>query len=235
MPPDRAPPTVTVLPRDPFPRGASRHRSQHLRLTGSSLCSSVEMMPEGTKKHLLHSCFSSVFWLPPKEDMQGLDTSLYYKVSVGALRSPGAPWSPCAKGQLDMYDRAGSQLCFSTLVLCPLPMDLATSSAASCAAHSSFAGLRPFLGTVRQSGFPPLTRGVQICLLGVRGTAEILPPPFVLLAGPARHGHHVQMLVFSSPASSLSKELQNILQVWHGQRVGWAGAVFHLGGQSVRS
>ncbi|KAM6184403.1 maestro heat-like repeat-containing protein family member 7 [Sarcoramphus papa] len=41
--------------------------------------SSAEAVPEGQTIPLLDACFSSVFCLPPKEDMQGLDTSLYHK------------------------------------------------------------------------------------------------------------------------------------------------------------
>ena len=89
-----------------------------------------------------------------------------------------------------MQGRAGSWLCFPTLILRPLPVGLAASSAAGCAAHSSLSGVRSLPGTARQRGSPPLARGVQIRLLRVRGTAERLPPPFVLLADPARHGHH---------------------------------------------
>ncbi|KAM9591992.1 maestro heat-like repeat-containing protein family member 7 [Morphnus guianensis] len=44
-----------------------------------SALSSAEMVPEHQKMHLLKACFSSVFCLPPKEDMQGLDTSLYHE------------------------------------------------------------------------------------------------------------------------------------------------------------
>lgn len=83
MPPGRAPPTASVLPRDLFPRGAWRHCSQPLCPIGPSLCSSAEAVPEGQTIPLLDACFSSVFCLPPKEDMQGLDTSLYHKVSAG--------------------------------------------------------------------------------------------------------------------------------------------------------
>lgn len=83
MPPGRAAPTASVLPRDPFPKGTSRHHSWHLCLTGPFLCSSVEMVPEDQKMHLLDACFSSVFCLPPKEDIQGLDTSLYHEVRAG--------------------------------------------------------------------------------------------------------------------------------------------------------
>jgi len=52
-----------------------------VRQASLSLCSALEMVPEDQKKDLLRSCFGSVFWLPPKEHMQGLDTSLYHKVS----------------------------------------------------------------------------------------------------------------------------------------------------------
>lgn len=48
-----------------------------------SLCSSVEAVLEGQKKSLIHACFTSVFSLPPEEDMQGLDASLYCQVSAG--------------------------------------------------------------------------------------------------------------------------------------------------------
>ncbi|XP_069633948.1 uncharacterized protein [Haliaeetus albicilla] len=48
-----------------------------------SLCSKVEVVLEGKKKSLLEACFKSVFLLPPKADMQGLDTTLYFEVSAG--------------------------------------------------------------------------------------------------------------------------------------------------------
>lgn len=48
-----------------------------------SLCSKVEVVLEGKKKSLLEACFKSVFLLPAKEDMQGLDTTLYFEVSAG--------------------------------------------------------------------------------------------------------------------------------------------------------
>lgn len=48
-----------------------------------SLCSSVETVLEGQKESLIHACFTSVFLLPPEEDMQGLDASLYFQVSAG--------------------------------------------------------------------------------------------------------------------------------------------------------
>ncbi|XP_029876474.1 uncharacterized protein LOC115343976 [Aquila chrysaetos chrysaetos] len=41
--------------------------------------SKVEMVLEGKKKSLLEACFKSVFLLPPKTDMQGLDTTLYFE------------------------------------------------------------------------------------------------------------------------------------------------------------
>ncbi|XP_061235968.1 maestro heat-like repeat-containing protein family member 7 [Neopsephotus bourkii] len=40
--------------------------------------SKVEMALGGMKKSLLEACFRSVFLLPPKTDMQGLDSSLYF-------------------------------------------------------------------------------------------------------------------------------------------------------------
>ncbi|XP_062458822.1 maestro heat-like repeat-containing protein family member 7 [Pezoporus occidentalis] len=41
--------------------------------------SKVEMALGGKKKSLLEACFRSVFFLPPKTDMQGLDNFLYFK------------------------------------------------------------------------------------------------------------------------------------------------------------
>ncbi|XP_057281986.1 uncharacterized protein LOC130608218 [Pezoporus wallicus] len=41
--------------------------------------SKVEMALGGKKKSLLEACFRSVFLLPPKTDMQGLDNFLYFK------------------------------------------------------------------------------------------------------------------------------------------------------------
>lgn len=89
-----------------------------------------------------------------------------------------------------MQGRAGSRLCFPTLVLHPLPVGLASSSAAGCAACSSLSALRPVPGTSRQCRCPPLAWGVQTRLLGLSGTAKSLPPPLVLPADPACHGHH---------------------------------------------
>ncbi|XP_061210089.1 maestro heat-like repeat-containing protein family member 7 isoform X2 [Neopsephotus bourkii] len=40
--------------------------------------SQVEMALGGMKESLLEACFRSVFLLPPKTDMQGLDSSLYF-------------------------------------------------------------------------------------------------------------------------------------------------------------
>ncbi|KAM6238910.1 maestro heat-like repeat-containing protein family member 7 [Spheniscus humboldti] len=40
--------------------------------------SKVEMVLEGKKKSLLEACFRSVFLLPPKTDMQGPVTTLYF-------------------------------------------------------------------------------------------------------------------------------------------------------------
>lgn len=82
MPPGRAPPTASILPSSS--RGASRHCSQHRYSTGPclSLQHSGDSAGGQKKEDLLHTCFTSIFWLPPKEDMQGLDTSLYHKVST---------------------------------------------------------------------------------------------------------------------------------------------------------
>ena len=41
----------------------------------------------------------------------------------------------------------------------------------------------------------------------------------------------LETLVFNSPASRVSEELQRIFQVWHVQRVGFAGAVPHPEGR----
>ncbi|KAK4806336.1 hypothetical protein QYF61_017205 [Mycteria americana] len=41
--------------------------------------SSVQTVLEGKEKSLLEACFSSVFLLPPKEEMQDLDTYLYFE------------------------------------------------------------------------------------------------------------------------------------------------------------
>ena len=138
---------------------------------------------------------------------------------------------PCAERRPDTQGRAGSWLCFPTLVLRPLPMGLAASSAAGCAAHSSLSGTRSLPGTARQRGSPPLARGVQIRLLRVRG--KDCHHPLSSLQTLHAMDTMLQTVVLDSPASSLSKELQSILQVWHGQSLWFAGAVLHAGGQRV--
>ena len=70
--------SVSTCPRH---RGTTPSTSvQHAPL---SLCSKVEMVLEGKKESLLQACFRSVFLLPPKTDMQGLVTTLYFEVSAG--------------------------------------------------------------------------------------------------------------------------------------------------------
>jgi len=85
VPPGRAPtpqpPSFPGAPSPEVPWGTAP--SPCARQAPLSLCSALQMVLEGEKKHLLSICFKRVFWLPPKEDMQGLDTSLYQKVSAG--------------------------------------------------------------------------------------------------------------------------------------------------------
>jgi len=40
----------------------------------------------------------------------------------------------------------------------------------------------------------------------------------------------LESVVLSYPASRVSEGLQSVLQVWHGQSVGFTGAVAHPGG-----
>lgn len=132
---------------------ARRELSLRPCLTGPSLSlfSDAEMVLESQKKSLLEACFRSVFLLPPKTDMQGLDNLLYFKVSAvvlsGALRA--APWLPRAETQPGIQGTAGYQLCFPTLVpSSPSPgphhvQCLWTGSSA----HSSLSAPRPLLDT----------------------------------------------------------------------------------------
>ncbi|KAK4806335.1 hypothetical protein QYF61_017204, partial [Mycteria americana] len=53
--------------------------STSVRLAPLSLCSSVQTVLEGKEKSLLEVCFSSVFLLPPEEEMQDLDAYLYFE------------------------------------------------------------------------------------------------------------------------------------------------------------
>lgn len=132
-----------------------------------------------------------------------------------------------------MQGRAGSQLCFPALVLHPLPMSLASSSAAGCAACSSLSALRPLPGTSRQCRCPPLAWGVQTHLLGLRGTTKVYHQPWSSLQTLHAMDIMLHTLVLSIPASRLSKELQHILQVWSKQSVGLAGAVLQRAGKRV--
>ena len=66
------------------PRGAAR--SIGVQLAPLSLCSSVQTVLEGKEKSSLHACCLSVLGLPPAEEMEGLDTSLYVRVRAGYFR-----------------------------------------------------------------------------------------------------------------------------------------------------
>ncbi|KAM6184404.1 maestro heat-like repeat-containing protein family member 7 [Sarcoramphus papa] len=61
------------------PRDHLRTAVRQQAMLAIAALSSAEAVPEGQTIPLLDACFSSVFCLPPKEDMQGLDTSLYHK------------------------------------------------------------------------------------------------------------------------------------------------------------
>ncbi|XP_074932071.1 maestro heat-like repeat-containing protein family member 1 [Phalacrocorax aristotelis] len=59
------------------PRDQLRTAVRQLAMDAIAALSSVETVLEGQKESLIHACFTSVFSLPPEEDMQGLDASLY--------------------------------------------------------------------------------------------------------------------------------------------------------------
>ncbi|XP_061210088.1 uncharacterized protein LOC133220869 isoform X1 [Neopsephotus bourkii] len=195
--------------------------------------SQVEMALGGMKESLLEACFRSVFLLPPKTDMQGLDSSLYFDVSAvvlsGALRA--APWLPRAETQPEIQGTAGCQLCFPSLVPSspsPGPRHVQCLWTGS-SAHRSLSAPRPPLANQRWQGCPPLAGGVRP-VPRERGTAERLTQPFSSLQTLDAMDILLQSLVLSSPGCG---ELKSILQVRHWQRVGFAGAVAHPGGTGV--
>ncbi|XP_064360509.1 maestro heat-like repeat-containing protein family member 7 [Dromaius novaehollandiae] len=66
-----------LLEEEPLDQLGTAVRQQ--AMVALTAMSAVEPVLEGQKSSLLHACFRSVFLLPPKEDMEKLDTSLYSK------------------------------------------------------------------------------------------------------------------------------------------------------------
>lgn len=63
------------------PRGTAPNSS--VQLAPLSLCSSVPMALEGKENILLHTCFTSVFLLPPEEEMRSMENYFYLQVRAG--------------------------------------------------------------------------------------------------------------------------------------------------------
>ncbi|XP_071588662.1 maestro heat-like repeat-containing protein family member 7 isoform X1 [Heliangelus exortis] len=56
---------------------------RRLAMLAIAKLSTVGTVLEGKEKSLLEACFSSVFWLPPKETMRNLKPTVYYKTMEG--------------------------------------------------------------------------------------------------------------------------------------------------------
>ncbi|XP_068766433.1 maestro heat-like repeat-containing protein family member 7 [Struthio camelus] len=66
-----------LLEEEPLERLGTAVRQQ--AMLAITAMSAVEPVLEGKKSSLLHACFKSVFLLPPREDMETVDMSLYSK------------------------------------------------------------------------------------------------------------------------------------------------------------